>query len=55
VTGTLASHVAPCEAAEFVIDDRGQPVERVPVTVPPGSEQPAHFPARWLLSLVVAR
>jgi hypothetical protein len=31
VTGALASHVAPCEAAEFVIDDRGQPIECVAV------------------------
>ena len=28
VTGALASHVASRKAAEFVIDDRGQSVER---------------------------
>jgi hypothetical protein len=28
VAGALASHVAPREAPEFVIDDEGQPVER---------------------------
>src|ERR1035437_9244874 len=51
----LASHVAPCEAVEFVINDGGQPVERAAVSVTPGSEQPAHLPTRWRFILLVVR
>ncbi len=44
VTGALASHVAAGEAAEFVVDDGSQPVERGAIPVTPGAEQPAHLP-----------
>jgi hypothetical protein len=55
MAGALASHVEPCEAAEFVVNDRGQPVERAAVSVTPGSEQPAYFPTRGRFSFIVIR
>ncbi len=44
VAGAFASHVAARQAAEFVIDDGGQPLERGSFSVAPGSEQAAHVP-----------
>jgi hypothetical protein len=38
VTGALASHVTAGEAAEFVIDDGSQSVERGSISFAPGSE-----------------
>ena len=41
VAGALASHVAARQAVELVINDGGQPFERVPVAVAPGAEERA--------------
>jgi hypothetical protein len=49
----LASHVATCEAVEFVINDGGKFVERASVSVAPGAKESAHLAGRWFLSLGV--
>src|SRR5271157_88468 len=53
MAGALAFHVAPRQAAQLVIDDRRQPVERASVSVTPSSEQQAHFSNWRRLSLMV--
>jgi hypothetical protein len=55
VPGALAAHVAPCKSMEFVINNRGQFVERVPVSPTPSSEQPAHLHARCRFSVIILR
>ena len=49
VTGTLAFHVAACQAAELVVHDGGQPFERALVSVAPGAEECADIAHSRLL------
>jgi hypothetical protein len=39
MAGALAPHVTARQKAELVVDDRREPIERIPVAVAPGSEQ----------------
>jgi hypothetical protein len=39
VAGTLVAHMAPCQPAQFGVDQREQAVERRHLTLPPGLQQ----------------
>ena len=42
VSGALAFHIVVSQAAEFLIDDRGQALQRALVSIAPGAEERAY-------------
>ncbi len=49
VAWALALHIAVGQAAEFVVNDRRQAIERALVSIAPGAQEPCHFASVQLL------